>query len=276
MTPPVQPSPAITGDAVPSQRRRALARPGLFRFSVRRFLAALVLLLCATPFVEEMKVGRVVEVALATLVLCMGVLAVGGRRRTLTLAILLALPAVAGNWLNHFWPAILPVQAVYASRLLFLAFVVAHLLGFILRAPRVNSEVLCAGISIYLLLGLIWAIAYMLVASLKSDAFSFSVPPGSSHVMTGFNAVYFSYVTLTTVGYGDIAPVSSVARMLAMTESMGGTLFVGVLIARLVSLYSARGPVEAADNQPNPLETAPGTSQTKPIQEDSAHDNQRL
>jgi hypothetical protein len=268
MTPPVQSSPALTGDAVPGRRWRALARPGLYRFSVRRFLAALVLLLFATPIVEEMKHGRLIEVALATLVLCMGVLAVGGRRRTLTLAILLALPAVAGNWVHHFGPTIWPMEAVFAARLLFLAFVVAHLLGFILRAPRVNSEVLCAGISIYLLLGVIWAIAYMLLASLDPKSFAFSVPPGSSPVMAGFTAVYFSYVTLTTVGYGDIAPVSNVARMLAITESMSGTLFVGVLIARLVSLYSTAGPVEAADVQPNRLAPTPGTSQSKPTQEE--------
>jgi hypothetical protein len=275
MTPPVQPSPTRSGDAPTGQFGRALARPGLFRFSVRRFLAALVLLLFATPFVEDMKHGHVVETALATLVLCMGVLAVGSRRRTLLLAILLALPAVTGNWVHHFYPTMWPLVAVFAGRLVFLAFVVAHLLGFILRAPRVNSEVLCAGISIYLLLGVIWAIAYTLVANLKPDAFAFSVPPGSSHVMAGFNAVYFSYVTLTTVGYGDIAPVSNVARMLTITESMSGTLFVGVLIARLVSLYSTPGPVEAADDRPNPLATAPGTSQSQPTQEESAHDGQR-
>ena len=69
--------------------------------------------------------------------------------------------------------------------------------------------------------------------------------------MAGFNAIYFSYITLTTVGYGDITPVSNAARMLAITESMSGILFVGVLIARLVSLYSTPSPVEAGDNRPN-------------------------
>jgi voltage-gated potassium channel Kch len=62
--------------------------------------------------------------------------------------------------------------------------------------------------------------------------------------MTRFNAFYFSFITLTTVGYGDITPVSPIARMLAVMEAMTGTLFLGVLIARLVSLYSAPGPAE--------------------------------
>jgi voltage-gated potassium channel Kch len=274
MTLPIQTPPAQAGNAGPGRTKRALARPGLFRFSVGRFLVALVLLIFVTAFVEDMKNGHLVEVALATLVLCMGVLAVGGRRRTLILAVFLVLPAVVGNLVHNLCPAVWPIEAVLAARLVFLAFLVAHLLVFILRAPRVNSEVLCAGIAIYLLLGAIWAIAYTLVANVNPDAFAFSVPPKSSHVMAGFNAVYFSYVTLTTVGYGDIAPVSNVARMLAITESMSGTLFVGVLIARLVSLYSAPGPAEAVDNPPNPLATVPGTSQSRPTQEDSAQDGQ--
>jgi voltage-gated potassium channel len=260
----------------PSQLRSSLACPGIFRFSIRRFVAALVLLLFATPFVEDMKHGHLVEVALVTLVLCMGVLAVGGRHRTLILAIVLAVPAVAGDWAHHFCPATWLVYAAFAARLSFLAFIVANLLAFILRAPRVNSEVLCAGISIYLLLGVIWAIAYMLLGSVDPKSFAFSVPPSSSLAMAGFNAVYFSYVTLTTVGYGDITPVSNAARMLTITESMCGTLFVGVLIARLVSLYSTPGPIETADNRLNPLATASGAGHSQPRQEESAQDRQQV
>ncbi len=267
--------PLVTHD-VPSQSRRILARPGIFRFSVRRFLAAMVLLLFANPFLEGMEHGHLVEASLVTLVLCMGVLAVGGRRRTLVMAITLAAPAFAGNWAHHLWPAAWTAQVSFAARILFLAFIVANLLSFILRAPRVNSEVLSAGISIYLLLGVIWAIAYALVASVDPKSFNFSVPPTASTVMAGFNAIYFSYITLTTVGYGDITPVSNAARMLAITESISGTLFVGVLIARLVSLYSTPSPVEAAHNRPGELARPPGTNQNLPTQAESARDDRRL
>ncbi|MCX6926801.1 MAG: potassium channel family protein [Verrucomicrobia bacterium] len=267
--------PLLKSNAAPNQAGRSLVRQGLFRFSVRRFLVALVLLLFATPFVEHMRHGNLIEVTLATVVLGMGVLAVGGRRRTLILATVLVLPAVAGNWAHHFWPLIWPLEVVIAARLAFLAFVMANLLGFILRAPKVTSEVLNAGISIYLLLGVIWSIAYTLVARVTPNAFAFSVPPFASHEMTRFNALYFSYMTLTTVGYGDITPVSDAARMLAMMEAMSGALFVGVLIARLVSLYSAPSPTEFAANQPNSLATPPGNCDTHPSQEVAAPNAQR-
>jgi hypothetical protein len=114
--------------------------------------------------------------------------------------------------------------------------VVANLLRFVLRAPSVNTEVLCASISAYLMLGLLWTVAYWLVAQVTPNAFAFNTGP--KETMSGFNAFYFSFITLSTVGYGDITPVSRIARWLAATEAMTGLLYVTVLIARLVSLYS--------------------------------------
>jgi hypothetical protein len=73
------------------------------------------------------------------------------------------------------------------------------------------------------------------------NAFSFTTRSGTAPVMAGFTAIYFSFTTLMTVGYGDITPAADVARMLALLEAMTGTFFVGVMIARLVSLYSASG-----------------------------------
>jgi hypothetical protein len=224
--------------------RQVLTRSGLFRFSVARFLIALVLLFVSAPVLEHFRNG-VVETALATLVMCMGVFAVGARRRTLIVAIILVSPAVVVNWLHHLWHADYLSEAAIAARLVFLAFVVARLLVFILRAPKVDSEVLCAGISVYLLIGLVWSLAYRLVAEQDPKAFAFSTPQDSPLGMNRFNAFYYSFMTLTTVGYGDITPVSKVARMLAVMEAMSGTLFLGVLIARLVSLYSTPSPAEA-------------------------------
>ena len=121
-----------------------------------------------------------------------------------------------------------------------ITYVVAHLLGFVLRAPQVDTGVLCASVSAYRLLGLTWTMAYWLVALFTPDAFAFNTTTGAKESMQGFNAFYFSLVTLSTVGYGDITPVAKVARILAALEAMTGLLYVAVLIARLVSVYSAR------------------------------------
>ncbi|PYI57835.1 MAG: hypothetical protein DMC59_09985, partial [Verrucomicrobia bacterium] len=147
-----------------------------------------------------------------------------------------------GRWLNHFQPHFLPPAIFLVAGIGLVAFVVVNLLGFVLRAPSVDVEVLCASISAYLMLGLIWTMAYWLVASVTPTAFAFNTATGTKESMEGFNAFYFSFVTLSTVGYGDITPVSKVARMLAATEAMTGLLYVAVLIARLVGLYSTPKP----------------------------------
>ena len=160
-------------ESVKATRHRLRLR----RFSMLQLLIALALLFFFAPFVEAIKGGALIVSVLLSLVLLSGVLAVASRRRTLTVALLLAIPAVAGRWLNHFQP---------------------HLPG----------------------------------------AFAFNTTTGTNETMEGFNAFYFSFITLSTVGFGDITPVSKVARMLAATEAMTGLLYVAVLIARLVALYS--------------------------------------
>ncbi len=224
-------------------------RLGLFRLSMPEFLISLVLLLLVTPFLEDVAIGEVIESILLTLVLVMGVLAVGKNRRTLVLSMILVAPALVGKWLNHLWPNIFRAEFYIPTALLFLAFVLWRLIRFILLSPRVNLEVLCAGLSMYLLLGVSWSFAYVLVSRLNAAAFT--LPAGN--LMRGDTSLYFSFITLSTVGYGDIVPVSHVARMLAAAEAIVGTLFMAVFIARLVALYSTQDlAAEEGKNPPPP------------------------
>ena len=214
------------------------------RFSTVQLLIALALLFTCAPFVEEIKGGHLILSFLFSLVLLSAVLAVANRKRVLVIALVLAIPAIAGRWINHFRPDLVPPPVFLTAALVLIAFVVMNLLRFVLRAPSVNTEVLCASIAAYLMLGLLWTLAYWLVDQLTpGGAFSFNTNAGTRS-MNGFNGFYFSFITLSTVGYGDITPVSKVARMLAAMEAMTGLLYVAVLIARLVSLYSAPGPAE--------------------------------
>src|SRR5438093_7391926 len=214
------------------------------RFSTVQLLIALALFFIWAPFVEEIEGGELIVSGLFSLVLVAGVLAVADRKRVLVIALVLAVPAVGGRWINHFRPDVVPPAVFLVGGLILITFVIAHLLRFILRAPSVSTEVLCASISAYLMLGLMWTMAYWLVDQLTpGGAFSFNTNAGTRSI-NGFNGFYFSFITLITVGYGDITPVSKVARMLAAMEAMTGLLYVAILIARLVSLYSAPGPAE--------------------------------
>ncbi|SRR6266496_2132430 len=214
-------------------------RPLRFRrFSTVELLIALALLFFFFPFVEEVKGGDLIVSLLLSLVLLSAVLAVSDRKGVLLIALVLAIPAIGGRWINHFRPDLVRPAVFLTAALVLVAFVVVNLLRFVWRAPSVNVEVLCASISAYLMLGLMWTMAYWLVDQLTPGAFSFNTNAGPRS-MNGFNGFYFSFVTLSTVGYGDITPVSRIARWLAAMEAMTGLLYVAVLIARLVSLYSS-------------------------------------
>ncbi len=214
----------------------------LIRLSPVKMLVALVLYIVSAPFVDQVRHGPVISSLFMTGVLITATLAMGSRKWTLLVALFLVIPALAARWAAHLRPDLVPPEVFSTAGILFVGFVAANIVYFILHAPEVSSDVLCAGISGYLLLGLLWAFAYTLVFKLSPDAFEFTARTSASHVMQGFTATYFSYITLCSVGYGDIVPVSPPARMLAMMEAMTGTFYVAVMIARLVALHSSRRP----------------------------------
>jgi len=213
----------------------------LIRFSLRYFLAMLVLMIVVFPFAEMIPNGILILSVLMTLALLSALPAIGSRRSTLIWGIILATPMLAGKWVNYLRPDLMPPEIFLVFAALFCGFIVLHLLGFILRASRVSLDILCAAIADYLMLGLLWSFAYQLVAQIFPDSFFFTLGSAPRHVPTGFEAFYFSFATLMTVGYGDIIPATNVSRMLAVTESVAGVFYVTILVARLVAIYSSEG-----------------------------------
>ncbi len=224
---------------------------GVRRFSVAHFLIALVALLVVTPFVEELQNGPLIEAILMTLVLLSAVLAVGGSRRSLVAGVVLVIPALVGTWLHHAQPDSLPRSTGLVAAIVFAAFVIFHLFAFILRAERVNSEVLCAAISTYLMLGIVWAMAYELLWRVSPESFSVTETASGKRSIDGFEALYFSFGTLAPISDNDIVPISNLARMLVMVEAIVGMLFMGMLIARLVGMYSTEEVAEIRAESPS-------------------------
>jgi hypothetical protein len=110
----------------------------------------------------------------------------------------------------------------------------AGALRFALTARVVALEHVYAALSAYLLAGLFFGLAYWAVDQLRPGALG----GASAHSLA--DAIYFSFVTLATLGYGDIVPRGEIARGLAVVEGVGGQLFLAVMVARLVSLYVRR------------------------------------
>lgn len=221
--------------------RRKPFHEGVRRLSVAHFLIALVALIVVTPFVEEMRQGQLIEAVLVTAVLLTAVLAVGGRRRSLFLAGVLVIPAIAGTWLHHLAPDTVPRTAGVIAGIVFSLFVIGHLIAFIMRAGRVNSEVLCAAIATYLMLGVVGAMTYELVWRISPESFILA-GRAKDRSFDGFESLYFSFSTLAPINDNDVLPRSNFARMLVMVQATVGMLYMGMLIARLVGIYSKEEP----------------------------------
>ena len=181
------------------------------------------------------------------LTLLSGVLAIGWRRKTAQVIVLGAVLLFAWQTFGYAGGKGTIGLIVDAGLTIFLlSTLVVMVVWQILREGPITRQRVQGSITIYLLLGLIWAEAYMLAALLDSNSFTGSLPTERNAVLAHFT--YYSFVTLTTVGYGDISPASLVTRPLANAEGLIGQLFPAILIARLVSMeIAARQTIDAKD-----------------------------
>jgi hypothetical protein len=213
--------------------------PGLWRHSAAIFLATLVLFYLSAPYLEGLEHERLWMSATFTLVLFTGALAVGERKKLMTWAGILAAAAFLPLWISHLWPGLLLREYSLVTGFLFALFVSIRLVRFLLRAPVVDSEVLCAAAATYLMLSLALTLMYILVGIANPQAFAWTVGTGPHRPLDGFTALYFSLTTQATLGYGDIVPASPTARLLVMVQAVGGMFYMTLLVARLVSVYSS-------------------------------------
>lgn len=119
-------------------------------------------------------------------------------------------------------------SVIYA---LFLIIAIVLMIRKMFEATKVTNDTIIGGISIYILIGFLWTIFYYIVYRLDNTAFSYLRAWHDSYLF------YFSNVTLTTLGYGDIIPVNRFAMMLSSLEAMVGQLYLAVFVARLVGLH---------------------------------------
>jgi len=126
-------------------------------------------------------------------------------------------------------------QAIALSSLVSLGLLAAVVLAQTFGGADVSIHHVQGAVAAYLLLGLVWAAAYALVAALHPGAFASNVS-----LQQDRSFVYFSFVTLTTVGFGDVTPVHSTARSLVVLEALTGQLYPAVLLARIVTLHTQK------------------------------------
>lgn len=200
------------------------------------FLGLLMFLLIA-PMIIELHLGRetlIFQLALdASLIL--GIWSVVNQRHWFLLGVILSLIGISITIIDSHLHIPELKLAGYAVVLPFYILTAVLALRYIF-SPRgsVDFNILMGAICVYMLMGVIWAIMYSFLEFLLPGSFS-----GQKDEVTarGHEFVYYSFVTLTTLGYGDLLPLSPVARALAYMEALIGQIYVAVLIAGLVGIH---------------------------------------
>ena len=125
----------------------------------------------------------------------------------------------------------------YFLKILIVSITIVELFREIFKTKIIDSHIISSAISIYVLVGIFWYLLFMFLLMIDPDSFDIR---NFNPEMVSIDMIYFSFTTLTTLGYGDITPVSYTAKMWSITEAMMGVMFLAVMISRVVSLFGSK------------------------------------
>ena len=198
------------------------------------FTLAYLFVVCA---LGNFSFGKLVADLLFSLIIVAGVLTTFKQRWVGFLAIVLAVASLSLTWVNHLRPEGSLIILGTGLDIIFVGLLLAVLIVQVFGEGAVTPQRIRGAIVVYLLLGGMWSLLYQIAALTVPHAFRFPEGLAISGPDTLQRALtYFSYVTLTTTGYGDITPAAPLTRTLAMFEALTGQLYVVITLARLVSL----------------------------------------
>jgi voltage-gated potassium channel Kch len=214
--------------------------------NVRRFweeeynLTALLVMLVVTLFVvtplaSSALIGSEIMLCFVAVLTITGVAAVSGSRSILVVVTVLAAAGIGLDWAAHFGNHRSLGMLDNLVRLAFVMMLAVIVTVQVFRPGNVTQHSVQGAICVYLLAGMAWAYSFSILLACDPSALHIPESYELAPVRTGLIR-YFSFVTLTTLGYGDIVPVSPIARSLATSEALFGQLYPAIMIARLISL----------------------------------------
>ena len=200
-------------------------------------LVSLLALMVLEPFLFDYIRLRFLLDIFFSIILFASIYAVSEKKGTLLIALLLALPKLGTTWALSFTdqPLILLIDSICGA--IFIGYIIVLILTSIFRQKEVTHETIYGAIVVYILIGIMWVYFYQFTDVLHPQSFSISAAPDDPQK----SLYYYSFVTLTTLGYGDITPISGPARALTTLEAILGQMYLAVTIARLVGMHISQG-----------------------------------
>lgn len=213
----------------------------LMKFEDNRFIYlffCLMIYFIIPPFFVNTPNRMHIISALFSLILVISVYAIERNRRTLRVGIVLAAILIGIQWFGVlFYTNINLIIIDRAATCLFFALVSVGVINYIIRSEEVTASIIFGAICGYLLIGISWSFLHALIYSLNNQAYAFPATISNVPQIATLNFIYFSFVSISTVGFGDITPVSHVARTFTWLEAITGQIYLTVWIARLLALH---------------------------------------
>ncbi|MFY2765355.1 potassium channel family protein [Arenimonas sp. MALMAid1274] len=203
-------------------------------------LLSLITLVVLYPFLEPFQGGRAAIAAFDLMILFSALRAARATGPEARIGYVLVWPAIALHIAAAFYPTAWLVPANLATQAAFHAFVVVCLLRYMLRDEVMTLDELFAAAGLYVLMAFVFAYLYALVETFSPGAFFINPANNPDGMTRWWELLYFSFTCLTSVGFGEITPVSDHARSLVMIQQMLGVLYIALVISRLVAMQASR------------------------------------
>ena len=217
-------------------------------FFRHRFGILFVLLICVLlipPYFQAAAWIDTLWSSLFTCVLLWALYSIAGTQRVMLLAALVLIPTLASTWLIEDSQQKSLAYIDNITNIIYFGLICFYLSKYILTSNRATLEVIFAAMCLYIMLAVLWAAIYTNLELYYVGAFSFngqfSTEAGIDSTKLFRQMIYFSFVTISTLGYGDVLPLHRVAQNWAAVETMIGQFYIAIILARLVSLHTVEG-----------------------------------
>jgi hypothetical protein len=200
-------------------------------------LVFLLLFLVASYLLDQYHVAKILSLLFLSLFFISGAMSVSQRPTGRLVFGGLAIAALGFIWIDYFFPALGLRTGRILAGMLAIGYLIVLLLRHVFSEGAITYHRICGAVAVYVLVAWVWSEIYLLVLVLDPGAIKLPAEVGSGS-FEGLQAhlFFFSVVTLTTLGYGDIVPVSAGAQLAAMLEALIGQLYPAIMLAWLVSM----------------------------------------
>jgi len=205
-----------------------------------RFFILLILILfmlVLTPFLDKFVQTKILMDGFLTAIFIFIIYTIRLKRLQVIIALILVLPLIFTTWSGYFVEIKTISLLTRIFGVLFFAYAAINIIRVVIKSEEVNRETIFAAIVAYLLMALMWAFLYMILERVSPGSFSFPEKGSWGETM---RFEYLSFVTITTLGYGDITPTTDQASALVLTEAFVGQIYLVVLVAWLVGMFVSR------------------------------------